>query len=203
MRKTKEDTELSKLRIVDAAQELFCKRGFVGANMNDIAKATGMTKGAIHWHYETKAGLLKAVMQRAVRRVREIFEESFSASGPVMEKCRTVLLQISKDRAFEVLLVLGDAKSGGGVPKKLLDEAYREIAEILAVAHRNLSVAKQQGELLPQTDIMNILVPVVLLMSGFSRMEDLKPIFGSNKLKIDIETVINSVFSGLVSFQKS
>jgi AcrR family transcriptional regulator len=203
MRKTKEDTELSKLRILDAAQEHFCKQGFIGSNMNDIAKDIGMTKGAIFWHFETKAGLLRAVMQRAVCRLKQIFDESFSMQIPVIEKCRKVLLRLSKDQAFEVLMVLGDAKSDGGVPKKLLEDTYHDISDIITGSYINMIEAKERGELFPETDIMNILISVVLFMSGFSRMEELKPIFGSNHLAIDMEAVINLVFRGLLSCQKT
>ena len=55
MRKTKEDTEISKLRILLAAEEEFCLRGFVAANLDSIAKVAGLTKGAIFWHYKSKA----------------------------------------------------------------------------------------------------------------------------------------------------
>ena len=105
MRKTKEETEISKLRILLAAEEEFCRRGFTAANMDAIAKAVGMTKGAIFWHFKSKSDLFKAVMKRAVERVKTIFQETFSAENVnVIEKCRDVIKRVGKDKAFEVFI---------------------------------------------------------------------------------------------------
>lgn len=43
MRKTKEDTELSKRRILDAAEEVFCQVSYSAARVNEMAQMAGMT----------------------------------------------------------------------------------------------------------------------------------------------------------------
>jgi len=69
MRKTKENTEISKLRILLAAEEEFCLNGFVAANMDRIAKNAGLTKGAIFWHYNSLAGHFKMYRSWALQSV--------------------------------------------------------------------------------------------------------------------------------------
>jgi TetR/AcrR family acrAB operon transcriptional repressor len=113
MRKTKENTEISKLRILLAAEEEFCQRGYVAANMDAIANTAGLTKGAIFWHYKSKAGLFNATIQRAIDRINKINKEAFSSSLPIMEKCRKMIKQIKKDKSFSILLSLRNAESTG------------------------------------------------------------------------------------------
>jgi TetR/AcrR family transcriptional regulator, repressor of the mexAB-oprM multidrug resistance operon len=202
MRKTKEDTEISKLRILLAAEEEFCKHGFVAANMDKIAKAAGLTKGAIFWHYKSKADLFKATINRATGRVKSIFQETFSSSQPIMEKCREIIKRIKKDKAFEVLLVLSNAGNTGDIPKGVLSECFEEISEIFKVAFQSFSEAKKNGELRADTDIPNILITITLIMNGFSGIKDLKSMFAPLGGQVDDDYVINAMFDGLLSFQK-
>ena len=202
MRKTKEDTEISKLRILLAAEEEFCQRGFVAARMDSIAKTAGLTKGAIFWHYKSKADLFKAIIKRATGRVRVIFQESFASSKPLMEKCREIIKRVKKDKAFEILIVLSNAEGTGDIPKGVLNECYQEISEIFRDAIQSFSEAKKRGELRANMDIRNVLFTIILVMSGFSKIRDLKSMIAPIGGQIDDEYVINAIFDGLLSFQK-
>jgi len=205
MRKTKEDTEISKLRILLAAEEEFCRRGYASANMDAIAKVAGMTKGAIFWHFSSKAGLFKAAIERAIGRVKIIFNDGFSSSEPmlVMEKCREVIKKVKKDKAFEVLLVLATANKIGDIPKELLKDCNMQLSDFLKVTVQNLEDAKSGGELIPKTDVRGILITIMLVMSGFSQIDMLKSLIQPIGGFVDDDTVINVLFNGLLSFQNN
>lgn len=198
MRKTKEDTEISKLRILFAAEEEFCLRGFVAANMDSIAKTAGLTKGAIFWHYKSKADLFKETIKRATARIKTIFMEVFSSSKPIMEKAREIIKRVKKDKAFEILSLLSTAD----IPAGVLTECNTEISEIYKFAIQSFSAAKKSGELNEDTDIGNVLVAITLVMNGFTKINDLKHLITSIGGHIDDEYIINAIFDGLLSFQK-
>lgn len=204
MRKTKEDTEISKLRILIAAEKEFCQRGFVAARMDNIAHAAGMTKGAIFWHYENKIGLFKAIIKRAIGRVKDIFRETFSDSEPalILEKCKFVFQKIKKDNAFDVLLVLSDVDKMEDVPKDVLLECNKDITEILEEAGRKLAEAKKNGELRKDADTQSILTTMILIMTGFAKIKEFRSLIDPIGRNIDDESVINTLFNGLQSFQK-
>ena len=204
MRKTKEDTEISKLRILLAAEEEFCKRGFVAANIDSIAKAAGLTKGAVFWHYKSKADLFKAIIKRATERMKAIFHEVFSSSQNmlVMEKCRAVIKQVKKDKAFAVLLVLVDTEKSGNIPQAVLDECNKDISDIFIDSFQSFSEAKRLGELRADTDIQNVLVTITLIMSGLAKIKELKKMIAPINGHIDDEYIINAMFDGLLSIQK-
>lgn len=56
--------EETRERVLDAAAGVFADQGFEGARMAQIAKAAGLSVGAIYNHYESKAELLAAVVER-------------------------------------------------------------------------------------------------------------------------------------------
>ena len=53
-------------RILEAAAELFAERGFASASMSAIAEQADLTTGALYGHFEGKAELLLAVVERAL-----------------------------------------------------------------------------------------------------------------------------------------
>ncbi len=52
-------------RILDSATRLFAEHGFESASMPAIAKASGITAGAIYKHFESKGDLLLEVVKRS------------------------------------------------------------------------------------------------------------------------------------------
>jgi len=50
-------------KVIDAAIGLFVKEGYHGASIADIADATGLTKGAIYFHFKSKDALMSAILE--------------------------------------------------------------------------------------------------------------------------------------------
>jgi hypothetical protein len=84
----------------------------------------------------------------------------------------------------------------------VLKECYQEISEIFRDAIQSFSEAKKRGELRANMDIRNVLFTIILVMSGFSKIRDLKSMIAPIGGQIDDEYVINAIFDGLLSFQK-
>jgi len=65
VRRTKADAEATRHALLDAAEQLFQRRGVSRTSLHDIATAAGATRGAIYWHFKDKADLFNAMMDRA------------------------------------------------------------------------------------------------------------------------------------------
>lgn len=52
---------------LDAALEVFLEHGFVGAGMDDVAAAAGVSKVTVYHHFTDKQGLFVAVIEAAIR----------------------------------------------------------------------------------------------------------------------------------------
>jgi TetR/AcrR family acrAB operon transcriptional repressor len=64
-RKTKQEALETRNRLLDAAEQLFHDRGVSRTSLQDIAAAAGVTRGAVYWHFQDKAELFNAMMDRA------------------------------------------------------------------------------------------------------------------------------------------
>lgn len=51
--------------ILDAATELFAARGVTSSSIDEIAASAGIAKGSIYYNFESKAGLVEAVVERS------------------------------------------------------------------------------------------------------------------------------------------
>jgi len=58
-RRTKEEAEGTRTRIVDAAERVFRDKGVAHASLEDVAAAARVTRGAIYWHFKDKAELFR------------------------------------------------------------------------------------------------------------------------------------------------
>jgi TetR/AcrR family transcriptional regulator len=62
------DAEATRNSILDAAEQEFAKVGLWGARTESIAARTGVTKAMIHYYFENKENLYRAVMERLISR---------------------------------------------------------------------------------------------------------------------------------------
>lgn len=56
----------SRERILDAAEKLFIEEGYPNTSFAAIEREAGISRGSIPWHFQNKAGLLLAVVDRAM-----------------------------------------------------------------------------------------------------------------------------------------
>ena len=64
VRKTKENAELTRLKIIEAARQSFLTRGVSRTSMEQIAAEAGVTRGAIYWHFVNKKEIFTAMREQ-------------------------------------------------------------------------------------------------------------------------------------------
>lgn len=55
-------------RLLAAAERVFAAKGYTGATLDEVAAAAGLTKGAVYWHFASKADLYMALVEERSRR---------------------------------------------------------------------------------------------------------------------------------------
>jgi AcrR family transcriptional regulator len=58
----------SRRRILDAASSLMAERGFAGTSISEVSRLSGLPASSIYWHFESKEGLLGAVVEEGAQR---------------------------------------------------------------------------------------------------------------------------------------
>jgi len=75
-----ESKELTRMRLIEAAETLFIRKGFDGASVEDISEMAGYTRGAFYSNFTDKDQVLLAVIDR--RRTKALEEVLQRASEP-------------------------------------------------------------------------------------------------------------------------
>lgn len=81
MRRTKEQAAETKAGILDAAETLFTERGYDEVSLEEIAVLAGVTRGAIHWHFSNKQGLLVAIRNKRQLPFQELADRLMECPG--------------------------------------------------------------------------------------------------------------------------
>jgi len=86
MARRKADDPEARIRIAEAAEELFAERGFDGAAIRDIAGKAGVNAAMIHYYFGNKEGLYHAMLEAAASRVRALLIETTVRSGSTTDR---------------------------------------------------------------------------------------------------------------------
>ncbi len=60
-RKTKEEAQNTRKKILDAALDVFYVKGVGQTSLEDIAESAGVTRGAVYWHFKNKTDIFNAL----------------------------------------------------------------------------------------------------------------------------------------------
>ena len=123
-------SEESRRQVLDAAIAMLAERGLAATSIQDIADAAGLSKGAVHYHFESKDELLQCVLERCCESVEARVRAVFDEPGTPMDRIRRAI--------FEMWIVRRD-----GIPEiRVLSELHtlsrqnEPIRESLALALR-------------------------------------------------------------------
>lgn len=85
--------EIKEVMILNAAEKVFEAVGFANTKMEDVAKATGMSKGSIYFYFQSKENLYMAITYRGMQKLNDL-----------MYGCLTAFKEQSGSRAVIGLL---------------------------------------------------------------------------------------------------
>ncbi|EOW6742274.1 acrEF/envCD operon transcriptional regulator [Cronobacter dublinensis] len=77
-RRTKQEALKTRQQLIDAAIFTFAERGVAHTTLSDIARAAEVTRGAVYWHFTSKAELFNEIWQQQLP-VRDIIRAQIPA----------------------------------------------------------------------------------------------------------------------------
>lgn len=93
--------------ILDAAEMMFCERGYEAVTLADIVKRAGGSLATIYALFENKQGLLRAVLSRADHRGLDDLTEVIEGPLPPVEKLKVVAYRLhdylTQDRSVAIM----------------------------------------------------------------------------------------------------
>lgn len=84
-------SEKTKQYIIEQAAPLFNKKGYAGTSMNDIMIATGLAKGGVYGHFESKDEIAAAAFEYSQAKVKADLISTISKHSSALEKLFSIL----------------------------------------------------------------------------------------------------------------
>lgn len=171
-------------RVLDAAAELFAERGYAATTTRAVAERAGVNEVTLFRHFQSKAGLLRALAERLARRQAG----RAAASAPASESVRETLLRLAR-------MEIENAIEDGGLALRLAFDARSvpEVAEVigdrvpsnLTALAEYLAERQAAGELRDDIDARVMAEAFFGLTSSYVMY---RQIMGAAEVPADVET---------------
>jgi AcrR family transcriptional regulator len=78
--------------ILLAAAEVFARRGYAAATLQELAEAAGFAAPSLYRYFESKEELFRSLVELVVREMDQTFEEPVDRDAPLAARLETLLL---------------------------------------------------------------------------------------------------------------
>lgn len=110
MRRTKDDADQTRQDLLEAALDIFSRKGYQAARLEDVAQAAGVTRGAIYHHFGGKNELYMALIEHAAALGNTVIERAVEEGGTFLEIIRRVVVDalslLEEDPRFSKVMAL-------------------------------------------------------------------------------------------------
>ncbi|GBD26478.1 HTH-type transcriptional repressor NemR [bacterium HR30] len=125
----------SREKILDAAENLFARRGFAGVGMREVAEAVGLSKSSLFHHFRSKVELYAAVAGRILKAFEERTTEALGSSGDALvrfDRWLDAMIDTLAERPTRARLLLrslfeDDELAGESAEEKEVDEIIQRL----------------------------------------------------------------------------
>ena len=164
-------------RIVDAAARLFGKEGYNGATMTSVARAAGVSKGLLHYHFRSKEALLIEAQRATFKQLHRRFEERFQSGqlgmDTALEALDSLWEVVREMRGWAPFMVeTMSLKAQHGPIRRHLDDFYDETMDLLEQGIRHVFAADLEHLTVPPHRLAFIVRTVIhglIVELGYAR----------------------------------
>lgn len=193
-RRTKAEADETRVKLLDAAEEVFFEKGVARASLGDIAQRAGATRGAVYWHFKDKVDVFSSMLGRICLPFDEVCDDKYGDLPP-LERIRQSLLNV-----FESMD--GDERRRKVFDTALFKMEYVGELEAVRVQHvesarlsqekfaRELAMAAQEQSLQlvvsPQEAALGLHSLFVGLIHGWVLQEGCFPLAAVGRVSVDV-----------------
>lgn len=200
MRRTKEEAAVTRATLLKTALSVFSAKGYAAATLDDVAKAAKVTRGAIYWHFKSKADLYNTLVQEFSARGAAVVQQAVAEGGTLFEILRRVFVRqcalIEEDKEARAVMELALFKTG--LEPELQPGRKRQLEASTALVAGLTDVMQQgiaQGVLRNDIDPTDMARAFLALENGAIQLWLTLP--RSFSLKASVESFADILISGL------
>ena len=138
-------------RLLAVAVEVFIERGYDGTSMEDLSKATGLSKSSIYHHIESKEQLLRLAVERALGALFAVLDEDGAKAERAVDRLRYVLGREIQVLCAELPYVIVLLRVRGNTPTErwALEQRRKFDARVRAIVEEATSAGDLHSDLRP------------------------------------------------------
>jgi len=123
--------------ILEAAIGVFAQHGFDAATTDDIARAAGLSKGGLYWHFKSKDDILAAILMQLFDQELSVLQGLLAAEGAVAPRLRQLVAQGAADvlqleQLLPVMLEFYALAARQSDTRQFLQQYYQRYHQLLA-----------------------------------------------------------------------
>lgn len=116
MKRTKEEAAITRATLLKTALSVFSAKGYAAATLDDVAKVARVTRGAIYWHFKSKADLYNTLVSEFSARGTVVVQQAVAEGGTLIEILRRIFVRvctlIEQDKEIRAVMELTLFKTG-------------------------------------------------------------------------------------------
>ncbi|MGB8387527.1 TetR family transcriptional regulator [Mycobacterium sp.] len=169
-------SEVTRRKILDAAIDVFGEFGYAAAAWGAIIERTGMTKGALYHHFDSKESLASAIIDEGLDTLLVAFRNVCGSSSPALENMI--------HGTFAIANVLGSDKMACAAEQLTAalsgfnEAAARFCAGLVELMAAQAHRACAEGDLRPDLDPAMVSESIVGAMLGMRLLSNANPVGG-------------------------
>lgn len=157
-------------RLLDAAAEVFCERGYEGTTVAEVARRAGLTTGAIYANFRDKAELLLKTIERSSAGVVADMEtarsKGLSAADRLLLMARLMIADPDETERRLFIEMFAAARRDPDVGARVAQALTAMQAELARMMER----AKSDGDVAPEWDAKVLARFCLSLGVGFTHL---------------------------------
>jgi len=158
-------------RILTASTQLFVAHGYHGTSIAAIAKATGLTKGALYAHFSSKEDLLLTLIKKfEVEFLDQLIREVNDVNGNGLDKLHHFFNYAAdfaeKNRELCLLATIISAEFSGAGHDRFDSEFRRLYFKYARFLRRIVEEGKLQGVINPDVDTHTVAYTIIAFHDG-------------------------------------
>ena len=120
-------------RVLEHAAQIFCEKGYEGASMRDLSRASGMSLAGLYHYFESKEELLYLIQKHTFRTIIENLRERLGTESDPEERVRVFVENhleyfLANKEAMKVLTHEDETlKNGRGAEVRAIKREYYRI----------------------------------------------------------------------------
>lgn len=200
MRRTKEEAEGTRKKLLKTGLKVFREKSYAATRLSDIAKAAGVTRGAIYHHFGSKSEMFKAIAIEHRDMFTKLFEdlnrnENDNPVDALKKMVSSIFEKLDNDKYFRYFMEI--------MAKTDMKKEIPEIAEIFGnnkfEGHNNLVTMIERGKEkgLIRKDLDTSLFAFFIISSLFGIMTVWLDKKNNIKIKDESEKLVGFIFSAV------